>query len=219
MNQKSRQTATSSVEKDFYKLLNNSNFGIDCRNNIDNCTLEPIYDDFPEISYIKNYTTIFNDETFRDFFSPPLLRQEITQTYDTKIFALNKDDPTYEARKKYFERKREEDLDAVNTFEKNKKAKKRKFQSVEEKILDCQDPRKTKMIIEFNDGESASVKSFAVKKKNVIKATTRFMSGKLLMFAKLSLKSFIYTLIETVHFPNDTVKKNLQKVPNRKNSV
>ena len=166
-----------------------------------------IYDDFSETAYIKNYTTTFNDETFRDFFSPPLLRQEITQTYDAKIFARNKDDPTYEARKKYFEHKREEDLNAVNTFEKNKKAKKRKFQSVKEKILDCQDPRKTKMIIEFNDGESASVKSFAVKKKNVIKATTRFMSGKLLMFAKLSLKCFIYTLIETVHFPNDTVKK------------
>ena len=45
MNQKARQTASSSVEKDFYKLLNNSNFGIDCRNNIDNCYLEPIYDD------------------------------------------------------------------------------------------------------------------------------------------------------------------------------
>ena len=107
MNKKSRQTATSSVEKDFYKLLNNSNFGIGCRNNIDNCTLEPIYDDFSEIAYIKNYTTIFNDETLRDFFSPPLLRQEIIQTYDAKIFALNKEDPTYEARKKYFESKKE----------------------------------------------------------------------------------------------------------------
>ena len=103
-----------------------------------------IYDDFSETAYIKNYTTTFNDETFRDFFSPPLLRQEITQTYDAKIFALNKDDPTYKARKKYFERKREEDLDAVNTFEKNKKAKKRKFRSVEVNILDCQGPRKLK---------------------------------------------------------------------------
>ena len=52
MNQKARQTASSSVEKDFYKLLNSSNFGIDCRNNIDNCYLEPLYDDFSEISYI-----------------------------------------------------------------------------------------------------------------------------------------------------------------------
>ena len=106
MNKKSRQTATSSVEKDFYKLLNNSNFGIDCRNNIDNCVLEPIYDNFSKIAYIKNYTTIFNDEIYRDFFSPPLLRQEINQSYGAQIFALNKEVPTYEARKKYFERKK-----------------------------------------------------------------------------------------------------------------
>ena len=44
MNQKSRQTASIKVEKDFYKLLNNSNFGIDCRNSIDNCSFEIIYD-------------------------------------------------------------------------------------------------------------------------------------------------------------------------------
>ena len=100
-----RQTAISSVEKDFYKFLNNSNFGIDCRNNIDNCFLEPTYDDFSEI-YIKNYTTIFSDETFRDFFSPSLLREEISATFDAKIFCLNKEEPTYEARKKYFEKRR-----------------------------------------------------------------------------------------------------------------
>ena len=46
MNQKARQTGTSSVEKDFLKLLNNSNFGIDFRNKIDNYYFEPIYDDF-----------------------------------------------------------------------------------------------------------------------------------------------------------------------------
>ena len=44
MNQKARQKATSSFERGFYKLLNNSNFGIDCRNNIDNCVLEPLHD-------------------------------------------------------------------------------------------------------------------------------------------------------------------------------
>ena len=102
MNQKSRQTATSSVEKYFYKLLNNSKFGTDCHSN--NCYLEPIYDDFSEISYIKNFTTIFNDDTLRNFFSPCLVREEITSTYNSKIFALNKDDSTYEARIKYYER-------------------------------------------------------------------------------------------------------------------
>ena len=103
MNQKSRQKVTSSAEKDFFKLLNNSSFGIDCRNNIDNCILEPIYDDFTEISYIKEFTTIFNDDTFREFFSSMLLREEITETFQSKIFALDKNEPTYAARKKYYE--------------------------------------------------------------------------------------------------------------------
>ena len=121
MNQKSRQTATSNVEKDFYKLLNNSTFGIDSRNNIDNCYLEPIYDNFAEISYRKNYTTIFHDETFRDFFSPCLLREEIDATFDSKIFTLNKEESTYEARKNYYERIRADELDGVDSYENNKK--------------------------------------------------------------------------------------------------
>ena len=118
MNQKSRQTATSNIKKHFYKLLNNSNFGIDCRNNIDYCVLKPIYDDFSEIAYIKYYATIFNDDTFKEFFCPPLLREEIISTCGSKIFALNKDEPTYEATKKYFERKKEEELDAVESLKK-----------------------------------------------------------------------------------------------------
>ena len=50
-----------------------------------------------------------------------------------------------------------------------------------------------------------------LRKKNVIKATTRFMFGILLTFAKLSLKSFIYTLAEILFFPNATVKEIYKK--------
>ena len=39
MSQNARKTAKTKVEKDFYKLLNNSNFGNDCRNNLGNCNL------------------------------------------------------------------------------------------------------------------------------------------------------------------------------------
>ena len=175
------------MKRDFLKLLNNSNFGIDCRNNIDNCILEPLYDDLNDISYIKKFITIFSDDTFRNFFSPVHLRKEINQTLQSKVFALNKEDPTCEARKKYFENKMDEELDAVDSFDKNKNRRERQFQKIDEKTADCFDPRKTKMIVEFNGGESASTKSFAVKKRSEIKITTCFMSGKLLMFAKLSL--------------------------------
>ena len=57
------------------------------------------------------------------------------------------------------------------------------------------------MVIEFNDYKSASVKSITVKSNTSIKCTTQFRSGKLLMFAKLSLKSFIYSLVELLSFP------------------
>ena len=61
MNQNARKTAKTKVEKDFYKLLNNSNFGNNSRNNVGNCKLELMYDGVEEISYIKEYTNIFTD--------------------------------------------------------------------------------------------------------------------------------------------------------------
>ena len=118
-----------------------------------------MYDDFSEISYIKNYTTIFGDDTFREFFSPCLLREEINATFDSTIFALNKDEPTYEARKKFYEGQKTEEFDVVDSYEKNKKAKKRKYQDIDNKICDYLDSRKTKLILDFNDRESASIKS------------------------------------------------------------
>ena len=55
MNQKSRGNPKNSVEKDFYKLMNNSNFGYDCRNNLDNYKFVPIFDELKEMTYIKKY--------------------------------------------------------------------------------------------------------------------------------------------------------------------
>ena len=63
MNQVSRQNAPTDVEKDFYKLMNNSNFGYNCRNNADNCFLQPIYDEIEELSYAKGYQNIFDQMT------------------------------------------------------------------------------------------------------------------------------------------------------------
>ena len=103
VNQKSWQNASRKVEKDFYKLLNNSSFGIDCRNNIDNCYLDPIYDDIDEIGYIKKYANILNNQNYRDFFSRDFMRREIEQVFEDKLFSLDKNDPEYEAKLAYLE--------------------------------------------------------------------------------------------------------------------
>ena len=67
MNQKSKQIAKTSVEKDFYKLLSNSNFGIDCRSNIDKRILEPIYDKVSAIAFIQKYDNIFDNDKYFHF--------------------------------------------------------------------------------------------------------------------------------------------------------
>ena len=100
----------------------------------------------------------------------------------------------------------EEELDAVDFYEKNKKVKGRKFKNIDENITHSLHLRKTNMTVEFNDKESASIKSFAVKKRKEIKVATRFRSEKLLMFAKLSIKSFICNITETFCFPTKEIE-------------
>ena len=48
----------------------------------------------------------------------------------------------------------------------------------------------------------ASIKSFAIKQRSKVKITTRFMPGKLVMFA---LKSFIFVISKTFCFPQENV--------------
>ena len=84
MNQNARKVAKTKVKKDFYKLLNNSNFGNDCRNDIGNCKLELMIDGLDEISYIKKFTNILQDSRYREFFSLDLLRQQVQAEYNIK---------------------------------------------------------------------------------------------------------------------------------------
>ena len=53
-NQRKRQEAKSSIEKDFCKLMNNVKFGNDCRDNGNNTKFQLIVNDIEEITYIKN---------------------------------------------------------------------------------------------------------------------------------------------------------------------
>ena len=85
MNQNARKTAKSKAEKDFYKLLNNSNFGNDCRNNIGNCSLELIYDGPEELAYIKKFTNIFQDLKLKEFFTEDVLKKQVQDEYEEKF--------------------------------------------------------------------------------------------------------------------------------------
>ena len=74
MNLVARQNAQTYVGKDFYKLMNNANFGYDCRNNTDNYYFPPIYDEIDEFWFAKRYQKIFDQDIF-DFVSSEILER------------------------------------------------------------------------------------------------------------------------------------------------
>ena len=76
---------------------------------------------------------------------------------------------------------------------KRKHHKSNKLKEIWKKAFDVKTDPKTKSMTKFDD---CSIKRHAVKKNNEVKPTTRFFSGKMLMFPNISLKSFIYNLIE-----------------------
>ena len=193
------------LKKIFTNLYNN-NFVYDCRNNLENCSLELIYDDLNELSYIKMFNNVFQNQTYQEFFTKELLLQQVDDEFNGKFEKLDVEDRFYFSKKEELTQEKDEEIEGIEMF--FKKKRKRKLVStvpntIENKIKNCEDIRKNKVQIEFNDLKSSSVKFLGVKNQTNIKCSSRFLSGKLLMFAKLSLKTFVYSLVELLHFPEE----------------
>ena len=91
MNQKSRQNAKNSIEKDFFKLMNNANFGYDCHNNLDNCQFIPIFDEMNETTARKRYNDYFNKDVSK-FVASNLIRAKAEEIYNDFRMKLSKYD-------------------------------------------------------------------------------------------------------------------------------
>ena len=62
-------------------------------------------------------------------------------------------------------------------------------------------------MIDFENNECNSIKWITVKGDTNIEVSSRFIKGKMLMFAKLSLKSFVYDMIDVFCFPNEEIRR------------
>ena len=115
-NQKFRQEAKRKIESDFWKLLNNSNFGFDCRNSLDNCYFQPIKDEMNELSFIRRYYNNLFDKDISQFITSCILEDEITRKFNDERQKLTEDDPFFSVKKRSLENRRKSEQEAVDKF-------------------------------------------------------------------------------------------------------
>ena len=102
MNQVSPKNATTDVERDFFKLMKNSNFGFDCRNNANNYFFRPTYDEIEDLSYAKKYQNVFNQD-ISDFISSEILERQLEEEYLNEFATLDPQDEYFDAKKNSLE--------------------------------------------------------------------------------------------------------------------
>ena len=209
MNQKARQEAGDKVESDFCKLLNNANFGYDCRNNLDNCKFQPINDEINELNFIKRYHSNLYDKNLQPFITSKALKEDIDERFNNERQKIEKTDKFYAAKIRSIENRRNPENEALESFKlKEKKRHQRTGLTSYVDRLDAANKNdKVKAIIDFSDQDTASIKALSIKTNDKVKITTRFIKGKMLMFSKVSLKSFAYDIIDIFCFPGEDVKE------------
>ena len=62
-------------------------------------------------------------------------------------------------------------------------------------------------MIKFDKNECNSIKSIVIKGNTTIDVSSQFIKGKMSMFAKLSLKSFVYNMIDVFRFSDKRIRK------------
>ena len=62
-------------------------------------------------------------------------------------------------------------------------------------------------MIEFDKSECNSIKSILVKGNDTVNISSHLIKGKMLMFVMLSLKSFVYDMIDVFCFPDNEIRQ------------
>ena len=138
-----------------------------------------------------------------------MLQQQIEQDFQKQFANVKHDDPFRSARINSIKNENKEDLDALNSLKnKEEKSKKRKLtKSADTKLNDVIKNKKIKTMTDFDKNEFNNIKSIAIKGNTTIDVTSRFIKGKMLMFAKVSIKSFVYDLMDVFCFPTEKVRR------------
>ena len=183
---------------------------------IDNCEFVPIIDELKEITYINRYFTFF-DPRVSNFVTSDLIQPQIEETYNDKLIKLDKEDKFYAIKLNCLKTERMSNLEAADNFDKKNKKNKRRLNLIDyaKRKDEAFTDQKIKGLIDFDEEYCSSIRSLAVKKSVKVNLTTRYLNGKMLMFSKISLKSFVYDLIDIFMFPNNVTKRYISNIKSR----
>ena len=99
-------------------MVNNSNFGYDCRKSLDNCQFVPIYN---ELQVILKNIIIFFDPKVSKFVTCALIAQEIEEKYNNDMIKLSKEDKFFTIKKSAIDTEK-----ALKELDKKSKRQKKK---------------------------------------------------------------------------------------------
>ena len=140
------------------------------------------------------------DQKVSQFVISDLLKQQIEENCNNKLMKLDNEDRFYEIKLETLKTERLSSIEAAEKVDHNKRKTKRKISLIDysERKKEALTNQKIKSLIDFDDQYSASIKSIAIQKESKIHLTTRLLNGKMLMFSKVSIKSFVYDLIDVL---------------------
>ena len=171
MNQKARQQAPDKVESDFCKLLNNANFGYDCRNNLDNCTFQPINDEINELSFIKRYHSNLYDKDVEQFITSRVLKEDIDERFNNEKQKIKETDKFFAPKVRSIENRRNAENETLESFKRREKKQHKKsgLTNFVDRLDVANKNEKVKSIIDFSDQDTASIKALSVKTNDKVK--------------------------------------------------
>ena len=103
----------------------------------------------------------------------------------------------------YAETLKQEEWMVMDNYGRKKKGKNSKLLSHVEHLEEAYSSKASTFVQDLEEDGVNSVKGVACKKQTMVKVSTRYISSKLLINAKISLASFIYDCIGTFCFPNE----------------
>ena len=118
---------------------------------------------------------------------------------------LSKDNPFREIKATELNNRRDQSLETAEAFDKKgERQKRKKITNYWKKTEELMQSNKKESMIEFDS--DSSVKPIAIQTNPKVKVTTCFMKGKMLMFTKTSLISFVNDMIDIFCFSEDNPK-------------